>query len=112
MNAQPFTQWLTELSLPERAKALNWISFDLTVYAREWGLPESPSLGKLVGFNELQHTLLPQIGHYLHGEEVKVYPIDAFIRILIEKAEQHGITDSLASAFEYVMNRVRYPEEP
>src|SRR6267143_150129 len=70
MNPQTLAQWLTALSLAERAKALNLVSFRLTIHARECGLPstdQSSAARKLLGINELHHKLLSQTCHYLDG---------------------------------------------
>jgi hypothetical protein len=104
MNAETVTQWLNALSLAERAKSLNLVSFRLTIHAREYGQPstdQSSAAKKLLGINELQHKLLSQAGHYLDGEEKKVYPVDVFSQILLETADQHGTTSALAAAIEY-----------
>ena len=104
MNPQTLAQWLTALSLAERAKALNLVSFRLTIHARECGLPstdQSSAARKLLGINELHHKLLSQTCHYLDGEGGAVYPVDVFSQILIETADQHGITSTLAAAIEY-----------
>jgi hypothetical protein len=46
----------------------------------------------------LQHHLSSQIGHYMDGEEIKVYPIDVFAQILFEKATQYQILHFLKGA--------------
>lgn len=104
MNAEMVAQWLNALSLPERAKSLNLVSFRLTIHAREYGLPstdQSSAAKKLLGINELQHKLLSQAGHYLDGEEKKVYPVEVFSQVLTETADQHGVAGALAAAIEY-----------
>jgi hypothetical protein len=108
MNAETVAQWLNALSLAERAKFLNLVSFRLTIHAREYGLPstdQSSAAKKLLGINindnELQYKLLSQAGHYLGAEEKKVYPVDVFSRILTETADQHGVAGALAAAIEY-----------
>jgi len=45
----------------------------------------------LIGLSELQHQLSAQIGHYMDGEEVKVYPVNVFAQILFEKATHYQI---------------------
>jgi hypothetical protein len=76
----------------------------LTIHAREYGLPftdPSSAAKKLLGINELQHKLLSQAGHYLDGEDKKVYPVDVFTRILLEIADHYGVISALAPAIEY-----------
>jgi hypothetical protein len=93
--------------LPERAKALNIVSYRLTIHAREYDSMDQSSLSKkLLGINELQHILLSQTGHYMDGEEDKVYPVDVFSKSLIEIADQHGIANALASAIGYVRAKI------
>ena len=53
---------------------------------------------RLIGLSELQHQLSAQIGHYLDGEEIKVYPIDVFAQILFEKATYYQILFFLRGA--------------
>ncbi len=50
------------------------------------------------GLLQLQHQLSAQIGHYMDGEEIKVYPIDVFAQILFEKAIQYQILPFLRGA--------------
>ena len=57
---------------------------------------------RLIGLSELQHQLSAQIGHYMDGEEIKVYPIDVFAKILFEKATYYQILPSLMGAISWV----------
>lgn len=104
MNSQFLTEWLASLPLPQKTRALDFIMYDLTICARDFLRPEAGSeeksgvIQKLVGFNELYHQLSQQIGHYLDGEEDKVYPIDVFSQILFDKATHYGILPSLTSS--------------
>ena len=97
INPQILGGWLAGMSLPERARNLNTISYHLTVCAREFEAATKPFkdptlvIKMLIGLSELQHQLSQQIGHYLDGEEIKVYPIDVFAQILFEKANQYQI---------------------
>jgi len=99
MNSQPLAEWLTGLSMAERAKALNLLSYMLTVYAREYNLPSADSgpatVRKLIGMNELHHKISSQIGHYLDGDESKAYPVDVFGQILLETAGHYDIASIL-----------------
>jgi hypothetical protein len=111
MTTDVLSQWLKGLSLVERAKALNLVSYQLTIYARAYGLPEwqRPDLAardKLLGVNELQHQLLAQTGHYLHGEDSKVYPVEVFSKIIFEKAHNYGLTALLVSAIKHVQDKL------
>ena len=104
INPQMLREWLAGMSLTERARNLNRISYDLTVCAREFEAATQPFkdpamvIKMLIGLSELQHQLSQQIGHYLDGEEIKVYPIDVFAQILFEKATQYQILPFLAGA--------------
>lgn len=113
MNAESLSRRLEGLPLHERAKLLNLIAYQLTVQVRRFyrfpphSAPNPPPNGeKLAGVNELQHQLISQIGHYLQGEEEKVYPVDVFSRILFEVADQHGVASDLAAAVKYVEERI------
>ena len=109
INPQMFGEWLAGMSLPERARTLNRIAHDLTICTREFEAATEPFkepaivIKRLIGLSELQHHLSSQIGHYMDGEEIKVYPIDVFAQILFEKAIQYQILPSLKGA----INRVR-----
>ena len=78
LNPQILSEWLTGMSLPERARILNRISHDLTICTREFEAATEPFkdpalvIKMLIGLSELQHQLSAQIGHYMDGEEVKV----------------------------------------
>jgi hypothetical protein len=108
MKADELSGWLTDLPLPDRAQKLNRIAHALTVCAREYQLaPLSERNAKLVvqrllGFSELHHKLSGQIGHYLAGEETKVYPVEVFSKILFEVAAEYGIVAHLSSAITHV----------
>jgi hypothetical protein len=109
VNPQILGEWLAGMSLPERARTLNRIAHDLTICTREFEAATQPFkdpaivIRRLIGLSELQHHLSSQIGHYMDGEEIKVYPIDVFAQILFEKAIQYQILPSLKGA----INRVR-----
>ena len=78
--------------------------YDLTICVRDFLRPESGSedksriVQKLLGFNELFHQLSQQIGHYLDGEEEKVYPVNVFSQILFDKATHYEIIPALISS--------------
>src|SRR5215471_11933893 len=92
INPQTLSEWLAGMSLPERARTLNRIAHCLTIWTREFEAATEPFkdpaivIKRLIGLSELQHQLSAQIGHYLDGEDVKVYPMDVFAKILFEKA--------------------------
>ena len=104
INPQMFGEWLAGMSLPERARTLNRIAHDLTMCTREFEAATEPFkdpaivIKRLIGLSELQHHLSSQIGHYMDGEEIKVYPIDVFAQILFEKATQYQILHFLKGA--------------
>jgi hypothetical protein len=80
LNPQILSEWLAGMSLPERARTLNRIAHCLTICTREFEAATEPFrdpaivIKKLIGLSELQHQLSAQIGHYMDGEETKVYP--------------------------------------
>jgi len=108
MTPQLISEWLTSLSITERAKALNLISFKLTIRAREHGLSEAVAQGeatikRLLGINELQHRLSAQAGHYMDGEESTAYPVSVFSQTLFEIAAQYNVTGALGAALKSAM---------
>ena len=104
VNPQILSEWLFGMSLPERARALNRIAHALTICTREFEAATQPFknpaivIKRLIGLSELQHQLTAQIGHYMDGEEIKVYPIDVFAKILFEKATYYQIMPFLKGA--------------
>jgi hypothetical protein len=102
MNPQEISEWLMPLSLVERAKGLNLVSYELTIYAREYGSPDATSEGeairRLFGINELQHKLASQTGHYLDGDEATAYPVSVFGQTLVEAAAYYNVGGALKGA--------------
>jgi len=104
MTPQILSEWLAGMSLPERARALNRIAHNLTICTREFEAAQKPFkdpaivIKRLIGLSELHHQLSAQIGHYMDGEEIKVYPIDVFAQILFEKAAWYEILPFLKGA--------------
>jgi hypothetical protein len=92
VNPQVLSELLAGMSLPEKARTLNQIAHSLTICTRQFEAATQPFkdpgivIKMLIGHSELQHQLSAQIGHYMDGEEIKVYPIDVFAQILFEKA--------------------------
>ena len=111
LNPQTLSEWLAGMSLPERARILNSIAHSLTICTREFEAATEPFkepalvIKMLIGLSELQHQLSAQIGHYMDGEEVKVYPIDVFAKILFEKAAHYQILSFLRGAISRIKNR-------
>lgn len=109
LNPQVLGEWLAGNSLPERARILNRIAHCLTICTRDFEAATQPFkdpsivITKLIGLSELQHQLSAQIGHYLDGEEIRVYPIDVFAKILFERATYYQILPFLKGA----INRTR-----
>ncbi len=112
MNPESLAQWLAALSLQARAKALNLLSYELTVRAREYGIASVKAIGepsalrKMVGINELQHKLVSQAGHYLDGDERTAYPVDVLSRSLFESADHYGISPALIAAIKRARAKV------
>ena len=104
LNPQILSEWLARMALPERARILNRIAYDLTICTREFEAVTEPFknpalvIKMLIGLSELQHQLSGQIGHYMDGKELKVYPIDIFANILFEKATHYQILPFLMRA--------------
>jgi len=111
MTPQLISEWLTSLSVSERAKALNLIGFKLTIRAREYGQPESVAQGettikRLLGINELQHKLSSQAGHYMNGDESTAYPVSVLSQTLFEIAAQYNVTGALGAALKSAMGNI------
>jgi hypothetical protein len=106
-NPEILNEWLALSPLIERAQKLNRISYSLTICARD--VATSATLGqativhKLLGISELHHKLSAQIAHYHAGEEIKVYPVDVFCRILYNVAAKHEIVSLLVGAVNFAM---------
>jgi hypothetical protein len=101
-------QWLETLSLVERARALNIVSYMLTIHAREYGLPSSEqtaSAKKLLGINDLQHKILSQSVQYLDGDERRAPSVGSFCQVLTETADYHGISGPLGAAISFAKSR-------
>lgn len=112
MNPESIVQWLAPLSLEARARALNVVSWMLTLSIRyswlasvESGGDPSSLIKKIVGVNELQHIVLTQTGHYLACEEHNTYTLEAFGRMLCESAARNGTVGALASAIRNAQER-------
>ncbi len=98
-NPRTLGEWLVGMSLPERARNLRRISYDLTVCARRvrgcHPTIQTPRHGhKDAKFSSQRFVSISfpnTLGHYTDGEEIKVYPIDVFAQILFEKATQLNI---------------------
>lgn len=111
LTPQILSEWLTGMSLPERARILNRIAHDLTICTREFEAVTEPFkdpaivIKMLIGLSELQHQLSAQMGHYMDGEEVKVYPMDVFAEILFEKARHYQILPFLTGAISRIKIR-------
>jgi hypothetical protein len=104
LNPQILSEWLAGMPLPERARTLNRIAHSLTICTRDFEAATQPFkepatvIKRLIGLSELQHQLSAQIGHYMDGEEIKVYPIDVFAKILFEKATYYQVLPFLSGA--------------
>ncbi len=111
LNPQTLSEWLAGMSLPERARTLNSIAHSLTICTREFEAATEPFkdpalvIKMLIGLSELQHQLSAQIGHYMDGEEVKVYPIDVFAKILFEKATHYRVLPFIRGAISRIKRR-------
>ena len=111
VNPQTLSDWLSGIPLPQRARILNRIAHDLTICTREFEAATEPFkhpalvIKMLIGLSELQHQLSAQIGHYMDGQEVKVYPMDVFAKILFEKATHYQISPFLRGAISRIKTR-------
>ena len=108
IDTASLVEWLSALPLVERARALNIISYMLTIHAREYGLPSSEQTGsakKLLGLNDLQHKILSQTVQYLDGEERLAPSVSSFSHTLVQTAAHHGISGPLSAAISFAKSR-------
>jgi hypothetical protein len=101
MKPEELTDRLSAASLPARCKFLNLMSYHLTIAARDISDDALEAKARLAAINEMQHTLIGQLGHYLDGEEVKVYPLDVFSKILFGKAAAHQLVPALVGSINF-----------
>lgn len=91
------------MSTDQKARLLSLVAHNLTVCARAASLPEvhdAPARRKLLGINELLHTVTAQVVHMIGGSE-DGYPDDVFMDILLETAEMQRCGRDLVQAFEW-----------
>lgn len=91
------------LSADGKARLLSLVAHNLTVCARTASLPEvqdAPARRKLLGLNELLHTVTGQVMHMVRGDQNR-YPDDVFMDILLETAEMKRCEGDLVQAFEW-----------
>jgi hypothetical protein len=104
MTPTLLAEFLVKLDPAGRARKLAKLGHNLTICARELQSTTSTSVDspttikKLVGFSELHHQLTAQIGHYLDGEGLRLYPEAVFSQILFDVAAQYEIVPYLKSA--------------
>ena len=81
------------------------LGFDLAISARALVLDRSveDALAAMAGLNELQHTLMSQIGAL--GIDAERYPDDVFWAVLDETAAIHSIEGALNSAIAFAAAR-------
>lgn len=92
-----------------KTSLLSVLALEITIRARG-AYPEETDEKidpkKLVGFNEIQHTIMGQLVKMLVKDEAR-YPDDVFLDILYEKAEDSSCEKDLFIALETAIDRVR-----
>jgi hypothetical protein len=61
------------------------------------------SLSDIIGFNEIQHTIMGQLVNLTDDDENR-YPDDVFLAILLEKAQNSHCEKGLMSALKFSFN--------
>jgi hypothetical protein len=96
------------LSLDNRVKFLSALALELTISMRS-AYPtlaeEKVSLLKLIGLNEVQHTVTGQLTKILAKDDAR-YPDDVFFDILFEKAKGGFCDEDLFTAVRFVFEHV------
>jgi len=99
------------LPLDNRVKFLSTLALELTISMRNaypTHIEEKVSLIKLMGLNEVQHTVTGQLTKMIAKDEAR-YPDDVFFDILFEKAKggfcDEDLFTAVRSAFEHVGQR-------
>ena len=92
--------WFLNLEDNSRQVFLAWVSHDLTIHGRSFGLDLTGEIQvrAFKGLNELQHQISAHIGHIGNGS--KRYPEDVLWQILQEKAKAYGISNHLTGSLE------------
>jgi hypothetical protein len=105
MDTQKFAEWLAQLSISERTRALALIYSILTVNTRELFLPDAARgreqvvLHMLHGINEIHHTLAHWLGNYV-TDATKAFPVETLGQQLSQIESHYRIEGLLTSAIE------------
>lgn len=102
MNLNQATVLYAALTDDQKVDLLARVSFDLTFIFRDitYTQPQTlENLKKLQGINELQHQLTQQLSKH-HKRNERRYPDSAFLSILLELANTHGLLPGLQGALE------------
>ena len=94
--------WFLNLADNQRQVFLAWLSHDLTIHGRSFGLDLTgeKQVKAFKGLNELQHQISAHIAHI--GDGSKRYPDDVLWQILQGKAATYGISNHLESSITLV----------
>jgi hypothetical protein len=87
----------------KQVRVLSLFAHNLTICARSAYLAQfgdGPARKRLRAFNELLHTVTAHVAHMVKGD-LKRYPDEVFMDILIETAQAESCESDLIQAFEW-----------
>jgi hypothetical protein len=100
MTSTELLTFYTSLTSDRKVYFLARLSYHLTIYVRgdeHPGEDVAVRFAQLTGANELQHSIIQELYHH-HENNLKRYPDDAFLKIILEKAEYWKLTAILGGA--------------
>jgi hypothetical protein len=96
------------LLLDKRANLLSALALEITISMRSaypTHVEEKASVAKLIGLNEIQHTITGQLAKMLANDDAR-YPDDVFFDILFEKAKGSFCEEDLFTAIRFAFKHV------
>ena len=96
------------LPLDKRINLLSALALELTISTRSAypiQVKGEVDLTKLMGFNEVQHTVTGQLAKMLEKDDAR-YPDDVFFDILFEKAKSSFCDEALFTAIRFAFEHV------
>lgn len=104
--------WFCSCSDQQKISFLAWLSHDLTIHGRGFGLDHRGDVvvRAFKGLNELQHQISQNIGHL--NDRTNEYDGDLIWRILYDTAARHGLSAHLQSSLKTFAGRhgLQWPE--
>jgi hypothetical protein len=101
----PSNNWFRSRSDPEKIAFLAWLSHDLTIHGRAFGLDldGNQAVRAFRGLNELQHKISQNIGHLSEG--TNRYGGELIWQILHETAANYGLSAHLQTSLKNLAAR-------